>query len=160
MDLAEDRDSTRRIALAQHLLAHCDQRFDLGLRSGAFRFYLELCEQLVERPRQLAFGAVAGEVGDGLAAVDRIDGRNRLNPELRREELVGIDVDLRQLDALVGIVSRDLVEDRRELLARAAPLGPEVEDDERRHRRLDDVALEPLDRFAFGFGETQSRHGA
>src|SRR5205085_1610999 len=52
----------------------------------------------------------------------------------------------------------DLLEDRPQLLAWPAPLGPEVEDHQRRHRGMDDLGLEPLDRFALGFGEAQGRH--
>ena len=69
-----------------------------------------------------------------------------------------VDVDLGQHDALVGIVGGDLVEHRAKLLARPAPFGPEIEDDEAGHRRLDDVALEPLDRLPLVLAHAQSRH--
>src|SRR5205085_56586 len=72
--------------------------------------------------------------------------------------LVLVDVDLGKPDAFVGVIGSDLVEDRPELLARPAPVGPEIEDDERGHRGMDDLLLETLDRLALGFGETQRRH--
>ena len=87
-------------------------------------------EHLVERPLQLAFGAVIGQVGDRLALEQGIDGRDRLDPELGGDQLVLVDVDLDQLDALVGIIGGDLFEHRGELLARPAPFRPEIEDDE------------------------------
>ena len=160
LDLAENRHGARCVALAQHLLAHPDQRFDFGLRSPAFGLDLELREQLVERILELAFGAVVGEVGDRLAAVNGINRRDRLDAKLRRDHLVLLDIDLGELDALGRIFVRNFVQDRRELLARAAPFRPEIEHDERAHRRLDHVAVEPLDRLAFGFAEAKGRHGA
>ena len=56
-----------RVALGQHLLAHRDQRLDLGLRRCAFGLDRQLREQLVERLLELPFGAVVGQVGDRLA---------------------------------------------------------------------------------------------
>ena len=79
-------------------------------------------------------------------------------PEQTRE--LSIDVDLGKPDTLVGIVRRNLVEHGRQLLARPAPFGPEVENHQCGHRWMDDVAFEALDRFALGFGEAQGRHGA
>ena len=72
----------------------------------------ELGEELVERALELAFGARGGEVGDRLALEDRIDGRDRLDAELRRDQLLLVDVELDQLDALVGIIGGDLFEQR------------------------------------------------
>ena len=43
-DLAENGNGARRIAFGQDLLAHGDQRLDLGLRCRAFRFDLQLGE--------------------------------------------------------------------------------------------------------------------
>src|SRR3546814_2506752 len=94
-----------------------------------------------------------------LALEDRIDGRDRLDLELARDEAIRIDVDLRQHDALVGIVGGDLFEHGGELLARPAPFGPEIQDDEAGHRRLDDVAPERLDGFLFLRVQAQCGHG-
>src|SRR3546814_14548302 len=65
------------------------------------------------------------------------------------DEAIRIDVDLRQHDALVGIVGGDLFEHGGELLARPAPFGPEIQDDEAGPRRLDAVPPERLDGFLF-----------
>ena len=81
-----------------------------------------------------------------------VDGRDRLDLELRGDELVLVGVDLGQHHALVGIGGRDLLQQRRQRLARPAPLRPEIDDDEARHRRLDDVAAEALDGFLLGGG--------
>src|SRR3546814_6146023 len=75
------------------------------------------------------------------------------------DEAIRIDVDLRQHDALVGIVGGDLFEHGGELLARPAPFGPEIQDDEAGHRRLDDVAPERLDGFLFLRVQAQCGHG-
>src|SRR3546814_8343636 len=45
------------------------------------------------------------------------------------------------------------------LLARPAPFGPEIQDDEAGHRRLDDVAPERLDGFLFLRVQAQCGHG-
>ena len=88
----------------------------------------------------------------------RIDGRDRLDAELGGDELLLVDIDLDQLDAAVGIIGGDLLEHRRQLLAGPAPFRPEIEDDERGHARLDDVAPEFLDRLALGLAQSQCRH--
>ena len=157
-DLGEDRFGARGVALGEHLLAHRDQRLDL--RGEVLRGSLDgqLAEQLVEHALQLRLGAICGEVGDGLALEESVDRRDRLDLELRGEELVGLDVDLGEDHALVGIIGGELVEDRAQLLARPAPFGPEIEDHEAGHRRLDDVALEALDRLPFVLAHPESRH--
>ena len=54
---------------------------------------------------------------------------------------VGVDVDLGELD-LAAARGDGLLEHRPELAARAAPLGPEVDDDRHRVRALDYGGLE------------------
>ena len=123
-DLAEDIGGARGVALAQHLLAHRDQRLDLGLAAPRLGLDLQLREQLVERLLDLPLAAIIGEIGDRLALVDRIDRRDRLDPELRREQLFLVDVDLGEPDALVGIIGGDLVEDRRRAACTARTIPP------------------------------------
>ena len=62
-------------------------------------------------------------------------------PEGGGEALVGVRVDLRERDLALALGDR-LLEHRRELAARAAPRGPEVDDDRQLARALDDVLLE------------------
>jgi hypothetical protein len=90
--------------------------------------------------------------------VDRIDGGDRLDAELRGDQLVLVDVDLGQDHALGRILLGDLLEHGPELLARPAPLGPEIEDHQRVHRWLDDLLLEPLDRLALSLCQAYRCH--
>ena len=79
---------------------------------------------------QLRFAAGVGQVGDRLALEHRIDRRDRAHLELRGDELLLVDVDLGEHHALVGIFGGDLLQHRRQRLARPAPFGPEIEDHE------------------------------
>ena len=85
-------------------------------------------DELVEEALDLRRRDRAGELGDDLAVAKRLHRRDPPDAEARREALVGVDVDLRQLDLAVALADRGL-ERRAELAARAAPLGPEVDDD-------------------------------
>src|SRR5262249_6484039 len=60
------------------------------------------------------------------AVADDHQGRDRLNAESRLKILVGVDVDLAEHDVLVP--RGHLFEDRREAVARPAPIGPEVDE--------------------------------
>ncbi len=124
---------TLAIAIGQHLLGHREQQLDFGLLRLRLALDRELGQDLVERAGQLAFGARAGEVGDRLALEDRVDRRDLLDPELGGDHFLFVDVELDQLDALVRIIGGDLLEHRRELLARPAPFGPEIEQNQRVH---------------------------
>src|SRR4051794_24303773 len=82
-------------------------------------------------------GQVAQQRGLRLGADDLLDDLTVLvdvqrgdpgHPVLRRGDGVLVDVHLDQAD-LVTVLRRDLVEDRGDLTARAAPLGPEVDQD-------------------------------
>jgi hypothetical protein len=149
-DLVEDRQGAVRVTVLQHLLAHRDQRLELRLLRGNVRLDRQLLQQLVERGAQLRFGTVWRQVRGQLALEHRIDGRDRSDLELRGDELVLVGIDLRQHHALVGIGGRDLLQHRRQRLARPAPLGPEIDDDELRHRGLDHVAAELLHSLLLG----------
>ena len=157
-DLRKDARGARTVAFGQNAFAHFDQRGDLDRARGRLALDRELREQLVENRLQLTFGARVGQVRDRLALKDRIDGRDRLDLELAGDEAIRIDVDLDQHNALVGIIRGDLFEHRTELLARAAPFGPEIEDDEAGHRGFDDVAAEGFDGFLFGGIQTERGH--
>ena len=157
-DLAEHRKRALDIAGLQHLFAHRDQGGDVLRQLPGRAFHGQLAQYLVEHLGQLTFGARIGQVGDQLALEHRIDGGDRLDAELRRDHLLLVDVDLRQDHAFVGIIGGDLFQHGGQLLARAAPLGPEIDDHERGHGRLDDIALERLDRFLVRRAHTQGRH--
>jgi hypothetical protein len=90
-----------------------------------------------------------------LALIHGIDGRDRLDLELGRDELILVGVDLGQPHALRRIILRDLLDHRRQRLARPAPFRPEIDQHEAGHRRLDHVAAERLDGFAFGGAHSQ-----
>ena len=107
-NLAEDRDRARRIAFGEHLLAHLDQRLDLGFLGLRLALDRQLGEELVERLLDRLGRAVSGHVGDRLALEESVDGRDRLDLELGGDELVFFDIDLDQHHALVGIILGDL----------------------------------------------------
>ena len=98
-------------------------------------------EELVEKRRDGDRRPRTDELGDDPPVLECLHGGNPLDPEHRREPGVRVDVDLRQLDrARTGC---DLgLQDRRERPTRAAPRGPEVDDDRALVRALDHVALE------------------
>jgi hypothetical protein len=83
----------------------------------------------------------AGELVDDLAVLERLDRGDALDAERGGELLIGIDVDLGQLNLPVARLRR-LLERRRELPAGTAPGGPEVHDDGHFLRALDDVPRE------------------
>jgi hypothetical protein len=85
----------------------------------------------------------------GLSLEHRIDGRDRAHLELRGDELFFVDIDLGEHHALVRIFGGDLFQHRRQRLARSAPFGPEIEDDQLGHRRFGDRLAEPVHRFLF-----------
>ena len=63
---------------------------------------------------------------NGLAADHRIYHRDALYPEHLRKPRVGVDIDLGEHPGPVAL-DRQLLQQRRELLARFAPGGPEVD---------------------------------
>ena len=79
-----------------------------------------VADQPVDQGLDLALGLGAGEAGHRLAADERVDRRHRLDAQLLRQLGVLVDVDLDQPDLALGGADH-LLEQRRELLARAAP---------------------------------------
>jgi hypothetical protein len=133
-DLAED-DAARGASPSLSTCSPIASRGSISASAAApSASIFELLEQLVERLFELPFGAIVGKVGDRLAAMNRVDRRDRLDAELRRDQFVLVDVDLGELDALGRIIGRNFLEDRTKLLAWAAPFRPEIEHDERGHR--------------------------
>ncbi len=94
----------------------------------------------------------AHEAVDDCAVLDGVHGRDRLHLERLAQAGVLVDVHLDQHDLAVGLVD-DLLDDRPEGLARAAPRRPEVDDDRDLRGLVDDVGLEG------GVGDIDGCHG-
>ena len=109
------------VVLGGERLAACgDRRLDL-LGQAA------LAAQPVDELLDLAFGQRAHEAVDRLAVDEGEDRRDRLDAHLRGELLVLVDIDLDELHLAIGL-AHDLFEQRRQLLAGAAPRRPEIDD--------------------------------
>src|SRR5580765_252512 len=93
----------------------------------------------VEEGGQLGFREGADLGRRELAVLEQHQRRNAADAELGRHVAIFVDVHLGDLQATV-VVLRDLVEDRRNHLARAAPLGPVV--DQHRLAGLQHVGVE------------------
>ena len=83
--------------------------------------------ETIEEGRDLRRRDGAGELGGDLAVLEGLDGGDALNLKARGELLVGVDVDLGELHLALAL-RRFGLQGRPELAARAAPLGPEVDD--------------------------------
>lgn len=107
----------------------------------------ELVEEAFDGNRRLD----ADELRDDIAIAERLDGRDALNPVATGEILVGVDIDLGELD--LTRTGRDgLLKSRSELPAGSAPLGPEVD-----HHRDDGRAVKDRDlEVRFGYVDHHS----
>ena len=83
----------------------------------------------------------ADELVDDAAVLERLDGRDALDAEGLRDARVGVRVELGQHD-LAARGPGPPARARREQPARAAPRGPEVDDDRDALRALDHLGLE------------------
>src|SRR3954449_13015257 len=97
----------------------------LGQAAGLGRH--ELVEKALDRGRRLS----THELGDDLPVLEGLHRWDALDAELLRDLLVRVGVDLRELDLAIARSHR-LFESWAQGPARAAPLGPEVDD----HRNL------------------------
>src|SRR5262249_21163908 len=88
---------------------------------------------------QLALGQRADLGGGDLAALEEHQGRYALDAVFLGRLRIVVDVELRDGD-LLGHVRADLLQGRGDLLARAAPFGPEI--DEHGLARLEHVGVE------------------
>src|SRR5208283_3573930 len=88
----------------------------------------------LERPRdpahELALRRGADPLRGGLAVLEQDHRRDRANAELARDIRILVDVELDDLD-LRPELRGDFVEQRRDDAARAAPFGPEIDEDGR-----------------------------
>src|SRR5688572_125513 len=96
---------------------------------------------LVEHFPDLRLGNDANEVVDDVAVLEQHDRRQAPDADLLRQLLLLVGIHLRELEA-PAILLDQAVEDRHELLARAAPRSPEIHQDGRRARRFDHVGHE------------------
>ncbi|MNR27007.1 hypothetical protein D3C85_1442560 [compost metagenome] len=88
---------------------------------------------LVEEGAQLAFGLGAHETVHGTAAHHQHAGRHRADAEHASELLLLVGIDLGQLET-AGVVDLELVQQRAQGLAWAAPGRPEVHQHGHFHR--------------------------
>ena len=107
-----ERERAAQVVLAAGL----DERVGLGRQQG------------VEEPRHGGRRLRADELGHDRPVAERLDGGDALDPERRGDALVGLGVELGERDLAVAL-GHGLLEHGRELPARAAPRGPEVDDD-------------------------------
>jgi len=102
----------------RRLVAERDERVDLGLFSGRDQALNEFLDRLL--------WLCAHEPVDNFAVDHRINRRNRLHLECGGHRLIGVYINLGQLDRAVGLCHHTL-DNRTELLARAAPRSPQVD---------------------------------
>ena len=114
-------------------VADLKQPLDLVLLLGG--------HQLLDELAYLRLALGTHEPVDDLAVDHGVYGRDRLDPEGLSDGRVGVDVDLGEFNATVGLTDH-LVEDRAKRLARTAPLGPEVDDHRHLVGPLHDIGLE------------------
>ena len=93
----------------------------------------------------LAFGQRTEEAVGRLSVHERDDRGNRLNPHLPGDGRVFVDIHLAQLHFALG-GPHQIFEERGELLARAAPRRPEIDQHRLLTRFVDHVLLETLGR--------------
>src|SRR5688500_6484436 len=100
---------------------------------------LKASDVAVKKGRELGFGQRADAGRLDVAVLEQHQRRDAADAELGRRELVLVDVDLGDLQPALVFLGH-LVEDRRDRLARPAPLGPVV--DQHRGVGLQDLGLE------------------
>ena len=118
------------IALDQSSVGRLEQIFRLAPDA--------ILGQPFQEGHDLAFRQRAHEAVGRLAVNESDHGRNRLDAHLARNGGVLVDIHLDELHLALGGAHR-LFQDRRELLAGAAPGGPEVDQDRLPFRFLDNV---------------------
>ena len=98
---------------------------------------------LAEPLPDLRLGQRTEETVSDLAGHDRHDHRDALHLQGGAQLRIGVDVDLGEHERAVGF-GGELLQDRPELLAGPAPLGPQVENDGHGARAGDDLSVERL----------------
>src|SRR6202035_3187358 len=106
-------------------------------RRGATLSTTQALDELLD----LALGQGPDKTVDRPAILEGINGRDRLDAHLLRDLRVFVDVELDHPDGAVCGADR-LFEDRPKLLAGTAPRRPEIDDDRRVERAVDDLGHE------------------
>ena len=127
---SEDLGCGLHVAFLQRLLGGCQHGGDIRL--GV------LADEPVDEGADGALRLRAHEAVERTAIAEGIDRRQRLHAQLPGDARVLVDVDLHE-PHLAAVALDDLLEHRRQLLARPAPRRPEVDDDRHVARGLDDV---------------------
>ena len=112
----------------------------LGGRSPSERT-ADLGEDLIDPVDDLGLRTRAIESGDGLTGGECDNRRNRLHTEGLRDLRVRVDIDLGEDPGAARGVG-ELLQHRRQLLTRTAPLRPEVDQDKLSRRAGEDLGLE------------------
>jgi hypothetical protein len=112
-----------------------------GVRAGVRRGRLDAV--VFQEFAQLAFGQRAGKPVHQLPVLHQDHGGHRADLERARELLLLVHVHLGQFEGAV-VLGRELLEDRAQRLARAAPGRPEVDQHRHLQRALDDLSLEAV----------------
>ena len=119
--------------LAQNFLINFQRDFRLILLDELCGFFKRVINRVAATPGELldellhlAFRYRAHKPIDRLAVFERINRRDGLHTKLHSQRLVLVNVDLYQLH-FPGVLLHQLFDDRRELLARATPRRPEID---------------------------------
>src|SRR6266851_4453417 len=132
-DLAVDIGGAAGIAGGEGLLRHLERLLDRRGAGGA----AEALDELLD----LALRQGADEAVDRPPVLEGIDGGDRLDAHLLRDLRALVDIDLDHAHGALGLAHR-LLEQRPQLLARAAPRRPEIDDHRAVMRGVDDIGHE------------------
>src|SRR5258707_3054858 len=106
-----------------------------------YPYRIKRSDVAVKESSELRLRKRAHPGGLDVAVLEQHQRRDSPDAELGRHALVLVDVDLRALEAAFVLLG-DLVQDRRDRLARAAPSGPII--DQYRCLGLEDLRIETL----------------
>ena len=132
-----------RLAQAHHFGVRVERRGGFDRRRRLPRRRRGFDAVVREEFAQLRFRQRAGEAVDQLPVLDQHHRRDRADLERGGELLLLVDVDLGQQERAV-VVGRELFQDRAELLARPAPVRPEIDE----HRHLQRLLQHPCSKLS------------
>ena len=152
MDLSKDIECLFVLPAAVQNPGELDRSFGvpgLELQGRAERSLIALASQQfcfrweegVEKALHRVCRLSADELGDDSPFVESLDRGNALNPVRPRNRRVGVDIELHEVQSVFTLRSLAL-QDGAELTARAAPFGPEVDDNRDSVRALENRRIE------------------